>query len=225
MLLLLLLCSLLLSACGQAGSSYSPTIITSSRISISSDTDSIVENPVEELSSAVTSAVSPIFSETSSANSSAASSHPTSASSKATSSEINSVPSSSSFAESSLATSSKPDSSQQSSTANSAISSVKSSMPAISIGQDLEVTSLTSPIVRGQTASITVKGKPDVEYTIKVIYKSGPSTAKGLEPKISELNGLVTWSWKVSSRTTAGDWSIEVSGDGSSITVPFVVTE
>ena len=85
--------------------------------------------------------------------------------------------------------------------------------------------SLTSPIVRGQDASITIKGKPGIKYTIKVIYKSGASEASGLEPKNAESDGTVTWTWKVGARTTAGDWRIEVSGDGASVTVPFVVTE
>ncbi|HNX13276.1 MAG TPA: hypothetical protein PK854_02290 [Oscillospiraceae bacterium] len=96
---------------------------------------------------------------------------------------------------------------------------------AVTADKNIEVLSLTSPIVRGQEASVAIKGKPDIEYTIKVIYKSGPSSAKGLEPKISEPNGTVTWTWKVSARTSAGNWSIEISGGESSVTVPFIVTE
>lgn len=223
----LLFSALFLTACAQTGS-YSPTVITPSKIELSS------AQTAEETLSALSQEILPVESESfitpsadfvaeRSQTSSAAASEITSAKSSAAVSSVSSVPSTSSSVSSSI--SSAAVSSKQSTAANSAVSSEMSSVPAAEGSQEIEVISVTSPIVRGQDAKITIKGKPDVEYTIKVIYKSGPSTAKGLEPKTCELNGLVTWSWKVSSRTTAGDWRIEISGGGASITVPFVVTE
>ncbi|HPF55090.1 MAG TPA: hypothetical protein PLV03_00990 [Clostridiales bacterium] len=132
----------------------------------------------------------------------------------------------------STVTSSKMTSSQQSAAENSVLSSssftASSESPVSSTVtnvQDIQIISLTSPIVHGQDATITIKGTPGVKYTIQVIYKSGASEASGLEPKTAGSNGMVTWSWKVSSRTTPGTWSIEIAGGGASVTVPFVVTE
>lgn len=68
---------------------------------------------------------------------------------------------------------------------------------------------------------------PDIlECIIKVYYKSGPSEAQGLEPKNSDGNENCTWSWKVGSRTTPGDWKIVLTAEGEGQTETyFTVTE
>ena len=228
----LFISALLFSGCGQARS-YAPAVISSSRLNVSSVPVQSVQNHIDEISSAISSVESEIVSETSSAISSAVNTQESSAvSSEAASSQVSSVVSSVSSAISSTAASSKTTSSQQSTAENTVLSSssfiASSESPVsstITNGQDIQVISLTSPIVRGQNASITIQGTPGVEYTINVIYKSGPSTAKGLEPKIAGQDGLVTWSWKISPQTTPGTWNIEITGGGASITVPFIVTE
>ena len=78
----------------------------------------------------------------------------------------------------------------------------------------ITVVSLTSPISRGSQASITINTAPNTYCTIKVYYKSGPSSAQGLDPKNSDGSGNCTWSWKVGSRTTPGDWRIVISVQG-----------
>ena len=78
----------------------------------------------------------------------------------------------------------------------------------------INVVSLTSPISRGSQASITINTAPNVLCTIAVYYKSGPSTAQGLDPKNSDGNGNCTWSWKVGTRTTPGNWKIVITADG-----------
>jgi len=80
-------------------------------------------------------------------------------------------------------------------------------------------------IKRGKDGTVVIQGKPNTEYTIRVYYKSGPSTAKGLEAKVSDADGMVTWTWKVSSRTTPGDFKIVVTGGGETVTVFYSVTE
>jgi len=201
--------------CGQAHT-YTPAIISSSRIDLSSaavPTESFIsETAPVVLSAAPESSSQNSFVSTVSKVSSKASSQ--SVSSKSVSAVL-SVPS---------AASSKKTSSDAASSRPGAASSAASSVPAVTNGQEIQVITLTSPIVRGQEASVTIKGTPGVEYAIKVIYKSGPSSAKGLEPKNADSGGRVTWSWKVSARTTAGSWSIEISGGGASVTVPFIVT-
>lgn len=208
---LLFLYLIILAGCGQARRTYVPAIITSSRIILSSAFTQTIENSIEDTSHDIFPVASENFSQTQSVISSTVNSKKSSI----TSAKINSAVSS---------TLSQSFSSQQNST-NSILSSTSSTSSSDEKNQSIVVVSLTSPIVRGQDAKITVKGKPDVEYIIKVIYKSGPSKAKGLEPKTSELNGMVTWTWKVSAQTTAGSWSIEITGGESALTVPFVVTE
>ncbi len=90
---------------------------------------------------------------------------------------------------------------------------------------NIELVSLTTPIKRGNTAKISVKALPNTSYSISVVYSSGPSTAKGLEPKMSDSNGNVFWQWKVGSRTKAGTYTVTVSGGGKALNVSFTVTE
>jgi len=78
----------------------------------------------------------------------------------------------------------------------------------------ISIVSLTSPINRGAQASITINTAPNIQCSIIVYYKSGPSKAKGLEPKNSDGNGNCTWSWKVGARTTPGDWEIVLTAEG-----------
>jgi hypothetical protein len=46
---------------------------------------------------------------------------------------------------------------------------------------------------------------------ILVHYKSGPSRAKGLVPKVASGSGRVSWTWRVGSNTTPGRWPIVVT--------------
>lgn len=89
----------------------------------------------------------------------------------------------------------------------------------------ITVVSLTSPISAGQTATIKIQGKPNTQYTIQVKYKSGYGTADGLGTKMSDTSGYVSWTWEVGAKTSAGTWSIEISGGGEKIKVDFVVTK
>jgi beta-lactamase superfamily II metal-dependent hydrolase len=75
----------------------------------------------------------------------------------------------------------------------------------------LEVLSHTSPISAGSTANLKIKTLPGAECTITVYYKSGASKASGLDPKTANANGEVSWSWKVGSNTSPGDWRIVVT--------------
>ena len=70
---------------------------------------------------------------------------------------------------------------------------------------------LTSPVSRGNAASITVKTVPGAACAITVTYKSGPSRAQGLVPKTAEESGFVGWAWIVGTRTTPGMWPITVT--------------
>ncbi|MDI9476853.1 MAG: stalk domain-containing protein [Natronincolaceae bacterium] len=65
----------------------------------------------------------------------------------------------------------------------------------------------------GENASVAIKGTPNVEYAITVYYSSGPSKAKGLEPKKADANGNVSWTWTVGTRTKIGEYKIVITGD------------
>lgn len=69
---------------------------------------------------------------------------------------------------------------------------------------------LTSPVSPGSDATLTVQTLPGAGCTITVHYKSGPSRAHGLVPKTADRQGLVSWTWRVGTRTTPGTWPIVV---------------
>ncbi|MGN0999155.1 MAG: hypothetical protein ACI4PO_06345 [Faecousia sp.] len=78
---------------------------------------------------------------------------------------------------------------------------------------------------RNQDATVTIQGAPNTTYSITVRYKSGPSTAKGLEDQVSDADGIVSWTWHIGGRTSAGTFTITVSGGGESETVNFTIEE
>ena len=84
----------------------------------------------------------------------------------------------------------------------------------------LEVVSLTSPVTKDNYASLTALTYPDASCQITVYYKSGASKAKGLEAKNADDSGNVSWTWKVGSATTSGNWRIVVkaSKEGQEVT-------
>lgn len=80
----------------------------------------------------------------------------------------------------------------------------------------VRLVSPTSPVSPGDDATVTVQTTPGALCLITVRYKSGPSRARGLVPKIADSRGIVTWTWRVGTRTTPGRWPIIVtcSADG-----------
>jgi competence protein ComEC len=89
----------------------------------------------------------------------------------------------------------------------------------------LQILSWPETIGRNETGSVKIKGKANTEYKITVYYKSGPSSASGLEAKTSDAEGYVSWTWKVGGRTSPGTFKIVVEGGGEKATVEFTVTQ
>lgn len=108
--------------------------------------------------------------------------------------------------------------------ASASTETAESSSAAVDTGTIL-LLSLTEKVGRGETASVEVIGEPNKEYSITVFYSSGPSTAAGLESKRSDANGCVSWSWRVGSRTRAGEYKIEITGENELLTLYFTVEE
>src|SRR6266496_2734311 len=71
--------------------------------------------------------------------------------------------------------------------------------------------SVTSPAAPFSDATLTISTTPGATCSIVVHYKSGPSRAKGLIPKVASSSGRVSWTWRVGSKTTPGRWPIVVT--------------
>ena len=88
----------------------------------------------------------------------------------------------------------------------------------------LTITSWPKTASRNEVVSVTIKGKANTKYYIEVNYSTGPSTSKDLNPKTSNSDGIVTWTWKVGARSAAGTFDIIVKDDeGKSVTVKWTV--
>lgn len=80
---------------------------------------------------------------------------------------------------------------------------------------DLLITliSVTSPAAPFSDATLAISTTPGANCSIVVRYKSGPSRAKDLVPKVASASGRVSWTWRVGSNTTPGRWPIVVTCD------------
>jgi len=80
--------------------------------------------------------------------------------------------------------------------------------PAAPAGLSIRITSLTSPVSPGAGARLEIQTAPGAVCNIVVVYKSGPSRARGLEPKAADTGGQIAWVWHVGTNTTSGTWPI-----------------
>lgn len=91
----------------------------------------------------------------------------------------------------------------------------------------LSVVSLTSPVAPFTDATIQVQTTAGARCAITVLYKSGPSRAKGLFSQTADGKGRITWRWRVGSNTTPGRWPIvircEKGGDAGELRTSFEV--
>jgi len=79
---------------------------------------------------------------------------------------------------------------------------------------------------RGETVTVTIKGKPNTAYTLRVKYKSGYSSAKGLGETMSDENGVATWTFKIGNRVDTDFIPFfEVEGGGELAVLNFRVME
>jgi hypothetical protein len=85
------------------------------------------------------------------------------------------------------------------------------------------ILSVTSPVDRNSSATLSAQTAPSASCTIIVHYKSGPSKASGLGPKTADASGLVSWTWIVASATTARIWPIDVTCNGVTKSTTFTV--
>ncbi len=51
---------------------------------------------------------------------------------------------------------------------------------------------------------MSIVGEANTQYTASVLYNSGEVTAGGLGLKTSDLDGNVSWTWKIGGKTSTG---------------------
>ena len=80
-------------------------------------------------------------------------------------------------------------------------------------------------IQRDTGATLAFMGDSDTLYSITVYVKSGASKAKGLEPKLSDETGYVSWSWWVGENSTPGTYKIVIVSERMQQILEYTITE
>lgn len=80
-------------------------------------------------------------------------------------------------------------------------------------------------IRRDSGATLAFIGEPNTLYSITVYVRSGASGAKGLEPKVSDETGYVSWSWWVGSSATPGTYKIVIVSEEMTQILEYTITE
>ena len=89
--------------------------------------------------------------------------------------------------------------------------SVKPVQPAANEAEGVAVAMLTSPVQRGQDASITINTNAGSLCNILVTYNKVVSKVDGLGPAMADDFGSVGWTWTVAENTPIGTWPIKVT--------------
>jgi hypothetical protein len=76
---------------------------------------------------------------------------------------------------------------------------------------DVDKGSVSSPVARGDKATVTIRTAAGADCKIVVEYESGPSQASGLGEKTADADGAVSWTWTVGQTTKLGTWPITVT--------------
>lgn len=90
---------------------------------------------------------------------------------------------------------------------------------------NISLVSLTSPVSRGNNATISIKGLPNTTYDIDVMYSSGASKASGLEDKTSDSEGNVSWTFKVSSNVKVGTYEVKITDGENGVSYSLEVIQ
>jgi hypothetical protein len=79
---------------------------------------------------------------------------------------------------------------------------------------------------RGENVTLIISGKANTVYTLKIKYKSGYSTAKGLGDTQSDASGVASWKFKISTNADINflPW-FEVSSEGAVAILNFKLAD
>ena len=91
---------------------------------------------------------------------------------------------------------------------------------------NLRITSVTSQVHAGTNATVVAQTAPGADCKIAVTYRSGRSRAKGLVGKTADGSGQISWTWRVGTKATHGDWPMDITSepDGESQSLRSYVT-
>ena len=78
-------------------------------------------------------------------------------------------------------------------------------------------------VARNSTATVTVRTTPGTSCAIDVQYKSGSSTAMGLQDEQADASGQLSWSWRIGGNTTLGTWPITITCGTASVRTAVTV--
>lgn len=101
--------------------------------------------------------------------------------------------------------------------ASSTVDTSKQLHPIVAVKQDpnalvgVAIEVISSPIPRGGEALASVKSYPNATCVIKVMYNNVASTENGLESKVADDFGVVSWSWNVSGAAPIGSWPVDIT--------------
>lgn len=87
----------------------------------------------------------------------------------------------------------------------------------------IKVVSTNLDVNPGDYASVTIHVTPGATGNIAVYYSSGKSSSSSLVPKAADSSGNITWKWVVGTRTTPGDWKVEISVGSNSLNLTLHV--
>lgn len=80
-------------------------------------------------------------------------------------------------------------------------------------------------VQHGSVAQLSIQGKGNTQYHIKVIYDSGSAGGGGSEMSVqSDTFGRASWAWTVGKDITPGAHFITITGGGETLTTSFTTT-
>lgn len=89
--------------------------------------------------------------------------------------------------------------------------------------EESSVELISTNIVKGAISEIKIKGSKNTNYSIKVYLKSGVSKASGLMDKVSDLEGYVTWNFKLTSNAKNGNYKIVINDGNKEYTFDYEI--
>ncbi len=93
------------------------------------------------------------------------------------------------------------------------------------INEGVNVITKTTPVKKGNFATLVISGKPNTEYSIE-FYETADNKAsyKGLENKVSDSGGFTSWSFEIMPSCESGKKKIIIREKGSDNFVQTSIT-
>ena len=112
-----------------------------------------------------------------------------------------------------------------SASSKSAKSSASSASSAASKASGIQILRAPGSVARGNVAQLTIQGKGNTQYRIKILYDSGSTDGTGSEMSVqSDTFGRASWAWTVGKDIEPGAHFITITGGGETLTTSFTTT-